>query len=736
MKQALVGMVLVMMLGANLFSQAQQSASTNTGTVVPTLVRFSGTLTDVNGKPLTGSAGVTFALYSDQQGGAPLWIETQSVALDRSGRYSVQLGSTASQGLPTGLFTSGEARWLGVQPEGQAEQPRVLLLSVPYALKAADAETIGGLPPSAFVLAAPASSSGAGVTGGDATTSTPASAAPLASSNVTTTGGTVNTIPLFTTATNIQNSLLTQTSTTAINVGGKLNLPSTAAATKTAGTDSRPLDFVASSFSSTTSTAVNQTFQWQAEPVANDTTSPSGTLNLLYGLGATAPSETGLKLSSKGLFTFATGQTFPGTGPGTITGITTATGSGLSGGGTTGTLSLKVPAAGITNAMLADSKITLNANTAGGLTTPGAMTLGSTYTMGLKPCTAKQILQYSGTAWNCAAASGTITGVTAGTDLTGGGTTGKVTLNLDTTKVPLLAAANTFTAEQLISSGGGSPSLSVSNSGGAAGVYSIAAGAGIFGETTTNTALGGVMGVDGSAAGTGNGVYGTSSFGNGVYGHSTSGNGVYGQTAGAGSSGVYGSNSAGGLGVAGTVPAGGTGVYGENQSTSVGGDGILGRAHTSSGNGVHGTNDVSLAVGVYGENSATNGYGVYGHAPNGYGMATDSNASQARSMGGWVKAMVYVNFGAAIGRCFNSQLPGSQATTVPCGITLTIPASGEYLLDFGFQVDDRFLQLTDGPYSSVTVNACLDDLCPALSSTQVAVYYTGSTPPPFFLSIF
>ena len=41
-----------------------------------------------------------------------------------------------------------------------------------------------------------------------------------------------------------------------------------------------------------------------------------------------------------------------------------------------------------------------------------------------------------------------ITGVTAGTDLTGGGTSGVVTLNLDTTKVPQLATANTFTANQ------------------------------------------------------------------------------------------------------------------------------------------------------------------------------------------------------------------------------------------------------------------------------------------------
>jgi len=48
---------------------------------------------------------------------------------------------------------------------------------------------------------------------------------------------------------------------------------------------------------------------------------------------------------------------------------------------------------------------------------------------------------------------GTITGVTAGTDLTGGGTSGHVTLNVDTTKIPSLAGANSFTATQTILNG-------------------------------------------------------------------------------------------------------------------------------------------------------------------------------------------------------------------------------------------------------------------------------------------
>jgi trimeric autotransporter adhesin len=48
------------------------------------------------------------------------------------------------------------------------------------------------------------------------------------------------------------------------------------------------------------------------------------------------------------------------------------------------------------------------------------------------------------------AAHSQITGVTAGTDLTGGGTSGNVTLNLNTSKVPQLATANTFTGNQTI----------------------------------------------------------------------------------------------------------------------------------------------------------------------------------------------------------------------------------------------------------------------------------------------
>src|SRR6266852_3509990 len=132
---------------------------------VPRLVKFAGTLKDELGKSRTGVVGVTFAIYKEQEGGAALWLETQNVELDEQGRYTVLLGSTKNEGLPLELFTAGEPRWLGVQVHlpKEVEQPRVLLVSVPYALKAADAETLGGKPLSSFVLASPSSGGGAGV---------------------------------------------------------------------------------------------------------------------------------------------------------------------------------------------------------------------------------------------------------------------------------------------------------------------------------------------------------------------------------------------------------------------------------------------------------------------------------------------------------------------------------------------------------------------------------------------
>jgi hypothetical protein len=301
-----------------------------------------------------------------------------------------------------------------------------------------------------------------------------------------------------------------------------------------------------------------------------------------------AVSGTSFKISSTGAVTFISGQKFPGTG--TITGITTASGSGLAGGGTSGTLSLKVPALGITNAMLQNSKVTLNANSAGGITAPGAMTLGSTMTIGLKPCAASQILQFSGTVWNCASAgTGTITGVFAGTDLTGGGTLGNVTLNLDTTKVPQLAAANNFTNNQTITGTGSGFALlatppSAATGSGLAGTPAFAA---VGSDADSNGIQPGGAGVlaEGGAGGagnvSGNGGDAMQSFG----GFGQGGNGGAGVRA----NGGFSNSQNGGAGV---IAAGGDSglLYGGDGIDATGGAGGQGNNFAStSGNGVVGT---------------------------------------------------------------------------------------------------------------------------------------------------
>src|SRR5713226_4811299 len=118
----------------------------------PRLVKFGGVLTDSMGRPLSGEVEVTFALYKQEADEEPLWKETQKLEVDKQGGYTVLIGATQPGGVPVELFKSDEARWLGVQIQGEPQRPRVLLVSVPYALKAVEAEKLGGKSASDFVL--------------------------------------------------------------------------------------------------------------------------------------------------------------------------------------------------------------------------------------------------------------------------------------------------------------------------------------------------------------------------------------------------------------------------------------------------------------------------------------------------------------------------------------------------------------------------------------------------------
>jgi hypothetical protein len=177
---------------------------------VPRLIRFSGNVAGASDKPETGIVGLTFSLYTDEQGITPLWQETQNVKLDSAGGYNIFLGASKPDGLPLDLFASGQAQWLGVQAQGQPEQPRVLLLAVPYALKAADAETVGGLPPSAFARVMGNSPAGSEYSSSSHSVGSVTSTRPQDNQPVTTLGGTINYIPLWTGTTAIGNSTIFQ----------------------------------------------------------------------------------------------------------------------------------------------------------------------------------------------------------------------------------------------------------------------------------------------------------------------------------------------------------------------------------------------------------------------------------------------------------------------------------------------------------------------------------------------
>jgi hypothetical protein len=575
---------------AGLFPAQLSAQQPNRTSVVPRLVNFSGKVVDSSAKPVSGPASVVFAIYKDEEGGEAFWREMQNVMADAEGNYTVQLGATQPGGLPLDLFSSGDSRWLGVSVNGANERPRALLLSVPYALKAADAETLGGLPASAY-MRADGSNAVHGVVPAVVANKATSAVTPKATANPAITGlGAIGFVPLFDTTSDVLNSNIFQNGS---NVG---------IGTKTA---SGLLD-------------VNGT----ATVRDSMTLVPKGTDPVL------TVRNTLFAINSSGLVSFDTGQTFPGVG--TIKGVTA--GAGLQGGGTSGTVALSIATGGVLNAMLKNSSFTLPVTSP--LTGGGAISLGTTAAaLALKPCPAGELYISNGTTWSCTAAAGTgkvtSVGFTAPTSdflVTGSPVTTAGTLALNWNVAPTPSNVANAIAKRDVSGGLSVGYLNASFPGSGVAISGVSAqSVGVYGES------------DGTESGA-NGVQGTSyaNGGSGVAGFADSGIGVYGQ----GSTGLYGSGT--------------TGVYGT---------GIL-------------------------------------------GFATDSNVQQARSAGGWVKAMVYVQAEQApytITRCFNSTLTGAAATTAPCGIVLHEVQPGDFQINFNFQVSDRFFATTIGNNSDATI---------------------------------
>ena len=114
---------------------------------IPAGIDYQGYLTDAADAPLDQPVNVMFALYAVETGGAPLWSETIPL-VPTQGQFATTLGTGASP-FPPDLFTT--PLWMGVTVGTDPEMtPRRALTSVAFSRRAVDADTVGGLSPSAL----------------------------------------------------------------------------------------------------------------------------------------------------------------------------------------------------------------------------------------------------------------------------------------------------------------------------------------------------------------------------------------------------------------------------------------------------------------------------------------------------------------------------------------------------------------------------------------------------------
>ncbi|HUE01707.1 MAG TPA: hypothetical protein VMR62_19200 [Bryobacteraceae bacterium] len=594
---------------------------------MPRLVKFSGNLTATNGQPLTGVIGVTFALYEEEQGGAPLWMETQNVAADAAGHYTAMLGATRNEGVPAEVFASGQGRWLGVQPQGEPERPRVLMTSVPYALKAVDAETLGGLPASAFALSGtPGAPAGRSVS---ATTQLTERQGSKATTDLTGTG-TADHIAYWTNSTTIGSSALYQTTAKKIGLGtttptAELEVQN-ASATAILGivtATSGNLNGVNGQTASTSGYGVSgvaTATSGSASGVYAQTSSPNG--NALF---ATNSATSGYAFGIQGFSASPNGVGVQGnvTAPSgsAVTGINSGAngGTGVSG-VSNATSGFGVGVSGSTTIPGGTGVFGVNNATSGGNGVQGqTVATNANGVFGINTAT-----------------SGFAVGVNGQTNSPGG--TGVNGLNLATT------GGNGVQGQSNATNGGN----------GVFGMTASTNGNGVIGiNTAASTFAVGVNGQTSSPAGTGvNGLNLATTGGNGVQGQSnaTSGfaNGVSGQSSRTSGNGVYGSNNATSgfaVGVNGqtTSPAGvgtqglnlattgGTGVQGQSNATSGYASGVYGQSASTSGVGVSGnaTATSGFAIGVQGQTTSSGGAGVFGvnNTSGGFGLDGQAGAN-------------------------------------------------------------------------------------------------------------
>jgi hypothetical protein len=566
---------------------------------MPRVVRYTGTADATPGQTLA----LKFSLYENQAGGDAVWSEVQQVTPGDAGKYSVLLGAATENGLPQNVFSSAQAKWLGVTVGDGQEQPRTILVATPYSLKASDAETLGGHPASDFALKNALSPGGTDIT-------------QINVGNGVTGGGTGPTVTLG-------------LSTSYLESLGNAAYAQLAGNNTMTGTS----NFSAGKLQVGGSPVLSAANLLASSPVTVTSSGGNVTVGLsdsaLVTLGNGVYAQLGAANTFTKPITFASGQTFPGTGTGTITGVTTT--SPLSGSGTSGSVALSLNTSSLETTLngvypqLSASNTFSGSNTfskaiafASGQTFPGTVSLSANNTFTGSDTFTKAITFASGQTFpGTGTGDGTITGITTTSPLSGSGTSGSVALSLNTSALEStlsgvyagLSANNTFsgtsTFNGIIDMAGANSTGEIFVQASLTGLYAV------IGENESST-VGNGSSITGGVAGYGltQGVYGE------AFDTSTGHNaaGVYGVT-----EGTY---SLGDFGVYGRAPQGGAiGVYGvSGASFSTEGRGILANVPYSPGvMGDSGTSQNNFnPIGVLA--TSDDGFGAYiaNNSPSGY----------------------------------------------------------------------------------------------------------------------
>jgi hypothetical protein len=110
---------------------------------VPDTFLYVGDL-DENGAPADGNFSVTFQMFDDEAAGTVVYAETVASLVVVDGVLIHELGADPSNALDDAELAAGDL-YLSVIVNGTTLEPRVAIRSVPFAAKAGDAESVGGV---------------------------------------------------------------------------------------------------------------------------------------------------------------------------------------------------------------------------------------------------------------------------------------------------------------------------------------------------------------------------------------------------------------------------------------------------------------------------------------------------------------------------------------------------------------------------------------------------------------